>query len=400
MAPRHDLWQRVLTSHPLVRLLRHALSQLNRPGYLVGGIVRDILLFGEETEPGSFDLDVVVLGDPQAVVRVLQQQGLRVTRKSPFHTLRLEGPPGKLDLAMARTETYPEPAALPQVQPAQDLAQDLARRDFTINSMALELHPRFGHLHDPFGGAHDLQEGWIRVLHPGSFRDDPTRAFRAVRYRVRFGFRYSPETEREFDHARRYMHRLSFERVQNELQRIAQEPEPGRVMEEVAKLGLLQAYRAPWQPQPNLLKALHKVSLHGEQEWPVLLVPFLASAPEDLDSLPLKRQDRQMLETLLRILREPSPRSLAQAFDRYGRIPPRWLEIAGILKEDQILRDLAHRLREIHPCLRGNDLEALGLHGTEVGQALWEIRKQWVLGHIRSCEEEYRWIQHYLRNRR
>ena len=397
--PSDDLWHRVLAPHPVVQDLRRVLEQIYRPGFLVGGVVRDILLYRDRADFRTFDLDLVVVGDPDPVVQALEQAGYRVTKRSQFRTFRLEGPAGKLDVAMARTETYPEPAALPRVRPARSLKEDLARRDFTINSMALELFPTFGRVLDPFGGRQDLEEGWIRVLHLKSFRDDPTRAFRAVRYRVRFGFRYAPETRVLFPDARRYMARLSFERVKNELVRIAQEPEPGRVMEEVAEYGLLQAFRDTWQPEPEVLARLKDLRLQHDDEWPALLVPFVLGPEADLESLPLPRPDRQMLETLRQLLREPPPHDLAEAFDRYERVPPRWLEIAAVLAGRPVFATLALRLRQIRPCLRGNDLEALGLRGAEVGRMLREIRKQWVLGNLQSCEEEKRWVQAHLRSR-
>ena len=391
-----DLIHRVLASHPVVRVLRHALHQVQQPGFLVGGVVRDLWLYGQRADPRAFDMDLVVLGSPRPLVRTLEQQGFRVVKASPFGTFKLKGPKGSLDVAMARTETYPEPAALPKVQPAHSIEDDLARRDFTINSMALELWPEFGRHHDPFQGLRDLQEGWIRVLHEGSFRDDPTRAFRAVRYRLRFGFQYAPETVREFVHARAVMARLTFERIQSEILRIAQEPHPARCMQEVATLGLLEAYRPSWKAHPELLQRLSSVSLEPESEWPVLLVPFLFHHPGEVDRLPLKRSDRQMLRTLLQILQEPKPHDLAEAFDRYGHLPPRWLELASILTGWETLRRLGQRLREIRPCLRGDDLQNLGLQGRQVGQLLQEIRKQWVLGRIRSCEEEHRWVRQRL----
>src|SRR5690606_25329122 len=93
----------------------------------------------------------------------------------------------EVDLAGARRETYPEPGALPVVEPADSIEQDLARRDFTINAMALSLDDPAEPI-DPHGGAADLDAGLLRVLHPGSFADDPTRALRAARYAARFGF--------------------------------------------------------------------------------------------------------------------------------------------------------------------------------------------------------------------
>ena len=102
----------------------------------------------------------------------------------------------RVDFATSRAESYPSPAALPRVRPAP-IAEDLARRDFTINAMAIALNgPAKGQLLDPFGGQADLARGIVRMLHAASARDDPTRAYRAVRFALRFGFRIAPETRR------------------------------------------------------------------------------------------------------------------------------------------------------------------------------------------------------------
>jgi tRNA nucleotidyltransferase (CCA-adding enzyme) len=157
--------------------------------YLVGGPVRDLLL-----NRSPLDLDMVVEGDAPAFARRLGRAlnvPARVHERFGTATLPLPGA-GPLDLARSRRETYAAPGALPRVEPAP-IAEDLGRRDFTINAMALELAPG-RRLLDPFGGKADLARRVVRMLHPGSAADDPTRAFRAVRYANRLGFRVDPET--------------------------------------------------------------------------------------------------------------------------------------------------------------------------------------------------------------
>ena len=158
--------------------------------YLVGGTVRDILL-GEE----QFDLDIAVEGDGIAFGRALAGTlGGRVTPHEKFGTAIVRWAGGRVDVATARTEFYDEPAALPTVEHAT-IRQDLFRRDFTVNAMAVSLRGGdFGRLADFFGGLADLEQRVLRVLHNLSFIDDPTRIFRAIRYENRYGFRMDGHT--------------------------------------------------------------------------------------------------------------------------------------------------------------------------------------------------------------
>jgi tRNA nucleotidyltransferase (CCA-adding enzyme) len=163
------------------------------PVYAVGGPVRDLL----RGEP-SRDADLAVEGDAAAVARRLADAlgGGRVTVHGAFGTAVVRAGGVRADVAATRRERYPRPAALPVVEPA-GIDDDLARRDFSVNALAAGLAgPRRGKLLDPFGGRADLAARCIRVLHPGSFRDDPTRLFRAVHYASRFGFDLEAGTER------------------------------------------------------------------------------------------------------------------------------------------------------------------------------------------------------------
>lgn len=161
--------------------------------YAVGGPVRDML----RGSP-SRDADIAVEGDPSRLAGRLAALlgGARVTLHRAFGTAVVRTDAVRIDVAATRTERYPRPAALPIVAPA-GIDADLGRRDFTVNALAAALTgPRFGEVLDPFGGRADLDAGLIRVLHPASFRDDPTRLVRAVRYAARLGFSIDPATER------------------------------------------------------------------------------------------------------------------------------------------------------------------------------------------------------------
>lgn len=207
--------------------------------YLVGGVVRDLLLKRE-----NWDLDLTVEGDGIAFARLVADRygaGLAVFER--FATARLAFPDGlKMDIATTRQESYAQPALLPMVQPAS-IEEDLSRRDFTINAMAVQLNPRqFGRLLDPCEGQRDLQARTIRVLHVGSFQDDPTRIFRAIRFEQRLGFRLERTTVRLLAQAasRNLIQRLSGPRLQNEILLLFAERNPVRAIARLEQLKLLR----------------------------------------------------------------------------------------------------------------------------------------------------------------
>lgn len=198
--------------------------------FLVGGAVRDLLLGRERG-----DIDVAVVGDAGALATKLGAETVVAHERFGTITVALDG--HEIDLAATRTETYPHPGALPTVVPADSIEADLARRDFTVNAIALPLaNP--GRIIDPHGGRADLEAGVLRVLHPGSFVDDPTRAIRAARYAARFGFGLEPETEALVQGTD--LGTISAERREAELLRLAAEPTVADGLEKLAGWGLLQ----------------------------------------------------------------------------------------------------------------------------------------------------------------
>jgi tRNA nucleotidyltransferase (CCA-adding enzyme) len=216
-----------LAALPGIERLREAATQI--PAYLVGGAVRDLLLGRERA-----DIDIAIEGK---VGEMASRLGGEVRAHERFGTaaVRLEGL--EVDLASTRTETYAHPGALPEVRPAS-LAEDLARRDFTVNAMAVPLvgDPE---LIDPHRGIEDLQRGELRVLHPRSFEDDPTRAVRAARYAARYGFALERSTAELILKAD--LSTVSSDRVEAELRRLAAEPKARRGFELMGEWGLLES---------------------------------------------------------------------------------------------------------------------------------------------------------------
>ena len=226
----------------LLRTVGEVAAELESAAYLVGGVVRDLIL-----RRPIRDLDVVIEGDAGRLAGVVGERlDAEVHVHDAFQTAAVFAGEGRrLDIATARTEHYVSPAALPEVVPGV-LRQDLFRRDFTINTLAIRLTPPgFGRLLDHFHGRRDLQAGKIRVLHGLSFIEDPTRAYRAIRFAIRLGFEISRETAHLMRVAVRegVFERLSPERLRREVQHILTEKRLVRAVH------LLHDY--------DLLKVLH-----------------------------------------------------------------------------------------------------------------------------------------------
>jgi tRNA nucleotidyltransferase (CCA-adding enzyme) len=221
----------------MLKLAGKTAEALNYNVYLVGGSVRD-LLRGKD----NFDMDLVIEGDG---IEFAKELGMKLNAKvrshKKFSTAKIISGNLMIDVATARTEYYESPAALPTVQ-MSSIKKDLYRRDFTINTLSIKLNPGdFGKLVDFFGGQRDLKEKSIRVLHNLSFVEDPTRAFRAVRFAERFGFKISKHTGRLIKStlSMNLFEKLSGSRLYEELSLIFDEKEPATVIKRLRDYDLL-----------------------------------------------------------------------------------------------------------------------------------------------------------------
>ena len=200
-----------------------------RDAWIVGGVARALVA---GTAPDA-DVDIAVDAD---IEPVLEELGLPATRHDRFGTAVIALGDGRhADIARTRTETYAAPGALPDVAPAT-IGEDLARRDFAVNAIAIAIAPPHRML-DPFGGVADLAAGRLRVLHPGSFSDDPTRAIRAARYCARIGLEPDPATRRLLGETDLGL--VSRDRRDAELRRLAAEPAAAAGFVLLAEWGVL-----------------------------------------------------------------------------------------------------------------------------------------------------------------
>lgn len=244
-----------------MRLLRKVgalAAEHHAQAYLVGGVVRDLF----HSRP-SGDLDVVVEGDACSLAKLLGAElGGKIRIHRAFQTAVVFLPGGlRLDMATARTEHYPKAGELPDVTPGS-LKQDLFRRDFTINTLAVSLDPKsFGRLLDYYGGRKDMARRKIRVLHGLSFVEDPTRALRAVRFALRMQFEIARETANLIRIARRgtAFRRLSSTRLRREIEILFQESRLVRAVRALEEYDLLTAIHPRFRTDRRILERLDRL---------------------------------------------------------------------------------------------------------------------------------------------
>jgi tRNA nucleotidyltransferase (CCA-adding enzyme) len=217
-----------------IEVVGKAADELKVKAYLVGGPVRDRLLGLK-----NYDLDFVVEGDGIKFAEVLNKKLKgRLTVYRAFGTATISLPKKRIDIVTARKETYEYPAAYPAVKPGT-IKDDLFRRDFTINAMAMSINKSgFGRLVDFYGGYKDLRKGIVRVLHDRSFMDDPTRIFRAVRFSVRFGFKIEPHTKKLIKQAilDGFLGEVNKGRIKKEIELFLKEKNPAKCLREFERL--------------------------------------------------------------------------------------------------------------------------------------------------------------------
>ena len=385
-----------------VRAVAVVAARLRLPLYLVGGTVRDMLL----AKP-VLDLDLAVVGDGlEAVADLAERLDGRVLARSQFGTMKLDVAGTIVDLALARTETYSRPGALPEVSPG-GIEDDLARRDFSINAMAVSLGNRFGEVIDPFGGRPDLDEGLIRVLHHGSFVDDATRLLRAARYAARLGFRLEDGTSELFQASLPYLDAISGDRVRNELERYFTEPNVGRALLMAQELGVLRAINPELALDEPTASALSDPAFDTLSPQSLVLLALLTYSASDVQGvsrrLNLAGGRAEAVANMPRVKavcgdleREPMSPSrvvdILQPLDD-AAIEACMLALGRVVAADRMRRYLTE-LRHVRPELGGGDLIALGVpEGPRVGEMLAELRRARLDGLLASAEDEERYVR-------
>ena len=300
----------------------------------------------------SVDIDVVVEGDGIAAARKLNKiLAGKLVPHPEFGTASIDIDGYRVDIASARTEKYAAPAHLPHVYPST-IVEDLNRRDFTINAIAMSItRANFGEIFDPFGGISDIKQKLIRVLHRGSFVDDPTRIFRALRYKNRFQFRLEEDTERMMREAIEsdMVAKLSGQRVLNELNLVFAEDTFAETVSDLVQYNVLKLNRGE-------LKLMPATNIHAYYF-------LLSKMPRN--ALPLTRDTkrivddfRNMEETMARLKRSGTQSKIYSALSPVAEEVVEAMRIVdpGLADKMKIFKSL----RRVKPFVTGRDLKKYG----------------------------------------
>ncbi len=429
---RRGLSEPVLT---VVRRVSQAAHEMGFVPYFVGGLVRDLLL-GQPI----VDLDMVIEGDAISLAeRLSRRVGGRVIAHNRFGTAkwilsdqvwakvtddvsRKGALPPSVDFVTARTEFYTHPTALPQVEQSS-IKQDLHRRDFTINTLAIRLDPdHWGELLDFYGGEEDLEKGVIRVLHSLSFIDDPTRILRAARLESRLGFHLDPRSEELIDDALPLLKRVSGDRIRHEFELIFREEEPERAICRLDELGALDRIHSNltcdrWlERKYRFLRDALDRDLWGLEPGDMLFM-HLALLGYGLDQeglkalsrrLKLKREQEKDLLVLLDLQGRLPELSRLERASRITHLlepyPTRVLAVIWVASESDLIRKRLLRYqtdwRIVEAALTGSELKAMGLRpGPLFGDLLDTLRDARLDEQVSTRGEEEALVREMLASR-
>jgi tRNA nucleotidyltransferase (CCA-adding enzyme) len=389
----------------LVNLMWVAGEMANSRGeklYLVGGVVRDLLL-GQ----ANLDLDLVVEGS--AIELAEQLKGInksKITTHSRFNTAKMLWQGWNIDLATARSETYEKPGALPTVTPSS-INEDLSRRDFTVNAMAIRLNPGdYGQMVDPHGGRDDLQAERIRILHDKSFIDDATRIWRALRYEQRLDFHLERNTLALLQRDIARLETISADRIRYEIECIFREKYPERVFKRADELGVLAALQPSLKGDGLLAENFAKARKEYSPDAPpfdlylaLLAYPLTIEESEELiahlnlPKLSAKSlRDTIVLKGRMRSLSTPGipPSTIHQ---RLRDFSPSALEANLLATQSAVASQAIHlflnRLKDIQIELTGDDLIGMGIPaGPRIKEVLELLHQAKLNGKINTRNDE------------
>ena len=398
-------------------------DELGFPVYAVGGFVRDLMMGIE-----NFDIDIVVEGDGIGFAEKFQKRSTsRIRTHKKFGTAIVLLPDGlKVDVATARVEIYDAPAALPTVERGS-IRMDLYRRDFTINTLALQLNPQaFGELIDFFGGVKDIKEKMIRVLHNLSFVEDPTRVFRAIRFEQRLGFQIAKHTQNLMRNAVKmgFMERLSGGRVLSELLLILQEDNSISALKRMKDFDLLRFLHPHLrfdEKTEDLFERIHHaiswfdlLFLEERQErWLIRFYGLIdCLKEEEVEEVCQRLSMNDKMSKKVLDGRRRADQALLQIFSWInGDYEPRRSEIYGVLeplstetkifmmaKTTQVVtrRYISlyfTQLKDTKPLLKGSDLIRMGIKpGPSIKKALADLLKARLDEQVVSPQDEMEYL--------
>ena len=375
--------------------------------YLVGGTVRDLLL-----KRSSLDLDLALEGNAIKFARLLTTgTGEKLTIHQQFGTATFHQGEYTIDIVTARCETYAHPGALPTVKPAK-IKDDLSRRDFSVNAMAIDLSPdTFGNLLDFHGGASDVEKKLIRILHKKSFIDDATRIFRAIRFEQRLDFSIEAGTERLLRKNIATLNTISGDRLRSEFELLLKEELPEKALARADGLGVLRQIDRSLKSN-KWLDSMFAEARDRHISSPSLYFALLSydvgrdNAEAISERLNLSGDWKRIVLGVAKInndihkLADPaiSPSTVYRFLKRY---PVEAVSACFLSNESQIVRSQIERylkeLQYVQIRLNGNELKVMGVEtGPRLGRILKALQDAKLDGLVHTREDERAFVQQWL----
>jgi len=368
-----------------------AAKVLNKKIFLVGGAVRDLILNKREIR----DFDFVCIEDPIDIVMELSKKWNKKFKSFPFKTYEFELDGFEFDFAIARRERYPKPGALPEIEETDKIEEDLKRRDFTINAIALMIYPEFKII-DIFKGREDIKNKKIKVLKRESFKEDPTRAIRAIKYKIKLNFEIEIE-KKEFEFAKEFIKDVSFPRIKKELKEISELRERGKIVKELLDLNLLKSYFSEFLEENQKIKGFleifdRKLGEFNKGEWIYILSILIKNKGyiEKIENLIERSEKREFLCSFKnqrkRIYYEMSPKSF----------------LISLLKSEvsyHKINSLLKNFKNLKTFINGDYLLKMGFKGKIIGEIIDKIKMKKIKGELKDKFDEIKFMEIYFREK-
>lgn len=399
----------------LLNQISETAMRVNIPVYLIGGIVRDILL-GKPND----DIDIVVEGDGILFAQGLQEDyGGEVIEHDSFGTATWTHPSKlTIDITSSRLEYYDQPASLPDVE-TSTLEEDLHRRDFTINAMAIRLNDgHFGELIDPFGGREDLQEKTIKVLHNISFIEDPTRIFRAIRFEERFQFQMDEQTENLALNSIDKVKNLTPNRIIEEMKRLFKEGDPATIIQRLFELNFWRQFGIPMQSKAQscrLAMNLQTIYQGLAQEEPIILsdgpswfnyflMPYsVHSNVEAASRFALTKHDMKLLREIIDLKQYDGWDQVEKIGEYHPRLKSYSAEAilfmlsTEAVQDEQLVMDYVKKRTDLPQYVTGEDLVNSGLKPAPLfSDILLQLEVSQLNGEVKSKAEAMEWLEKFI----
>ena len=381
-----------------VKFIANVAEMHSAKAFLVGGVVRDIIL-----NKKIHDIDIAVESDPNLMFESLKNsEQFQIVSMSEFGVVKGVFDDVEIDIAMTRKEAYLSPGALPKVFLKTEIDVDLLRRDFSINALAVSLNSKtWGEVIDVSNSLEDLENGVIKILHPNSFIDDPTRIFRAIKYANRLNMKISKCTYENMYKSIENVNLLSGKRIANEILSIFQEDNFENILNHQIMIMIFEKFEFHLADRNTLqdLENIKNICINDENMWWV----FISSHFNYLDRekfsnrLDLKTKNHKAIMDFTTVERMDTNLQKEDIYKYLNMIPKNILEISKkLLEEKSILQIEIFQsiLFDLETIIDGESILELGVNeGPEIGRVLNSLTMKIVTNGAMSIQAQKEFVK-------